>query len=150
MGYIRPHAQNQSMGVSRGGGGSGFGPYLLDNHKWLYVSLEFLVRITLEKRLGPSGPIASWERSVRPMWNTLMNETFLDRSPRSNILDSPMHSDSKYILHNCHQFWLIFLSMREFLIHRLSPGMIQITCTFNNWSIHCTQSWHIYEGLDEV
>ena len=39
-------------------GERGSGPLPQENHKWLCVSLEFLVRIHFEKHLDPSGPIA--------------------------------------------------------------------------------------------
>ena len=51
---------------ARGGGGRGLYPPNLDNHMWLYASLETLVRISLEKLLGPWGPIPSQGWSVRP------------------------------------------------------------------------------------
>ena len=48
----------------RGGGQGVRTP--LENHKLLYISLEILVRIPLEKQFDPSGPTASWGRSVWP------------------------------------------------------------------------------------
>ena len=37
----------------RGGWGRGSGAPSLENHKWLYVSLEILVRTHLQKQLDP-------------------------------------------------------------------------------------------------
>ena len=46
-------------------GGQDF-PDSLENHKWLYVSLEILVQTPLEKQLDPFGPIASRGRFALP------------------------------------------------------------------------------------
>ena len=52
-----------------GGGGRGSGPSILENHKWLKISLELLVRIPLERRLDPSGPVASRLRNFE--WSSV-------------------------------------------------------------------------------
>ena len=86
-------------------GGRGSAPRL-ENHKWLYVSLEILVRTPLEKQLDPSGPIfASLGRSIRhPMKNVddqkkdpLTELSGIRRAPRSICSISSMVNHCIYI-----------------------------------------------------
>ena len=45
----------------------------LANNKWLYVSLEIMVRTTLDKQLDSASPIASRGRLVCPSVNSTIN-----------------------------------------------------------------------------
>ena len=55
--------------------------------KWLYISLEILVRTPspLEKHMDPWGPIATRGGQYDPLWNTLINKK--KNKAKQNCLD---------------------------------------------------------------
>ena len=76
---------SRSRQVGGGGGDRESGPHPLENHKWLYVSLEILVGTPLEKQLDPVGPFTSRGRFLRPSATYGDNSIICCHNPHDEI-----------------------------------------------------------------
>ena len=68
----------------------------LENHNWLQVSLEILVRTPLEKQLDHLGPIASRGRSVRPSVKYVDHKKRLSGPPLTDFSGSAHEPEQRH------------------------------------------------------
>ena len=100
LSFVHVHCMHWRAGPE---GDSGSGPHPLENHKWLYVSLEIQVQTTFKRQLEPLRSIVSRRRFIRTMCNTLTSKNVSRTPPPPPLTECSGSAHDKYHIHALNQ-----------------------------------------------